>query len=134
MLYEQGLNDREISEQTDAHKCTIAKWRHKNNLPPLSHHRINGDEETTIRQLHSEKMSDTRIAKVINRQVCTVSHWRRAHGLEAHHECWFHPKPIENTDEEEPPWQDPESLYCDGEFLEKLMNRPIKRYKLEPTI
>lgn len=128
-LYEEGCNDREISEITNIHKCTVFAWRRNHNLPPHTHRRKTQTELRLVKELYNEGYSDNSIAKMLNRQPCTIGYWRKQLGLQAKFKAFEAVR--EEVDEANKPWSDPESLFCDPEFLETITGKPVKRYKLD---
>lgn len=85
--------------------------------------------ESKIRELYENGYSDRAISKVISVSSSTIYTWRILNGLPAN---FPRGNPVATCDdyipeESEIPWKDPESLFCDLEFLENLMGKPLTR-------
>ena len=77
-------------------------------------------------ELYQQGYSDIQISKKFNCHWTSVRVWRMRRGLPANGlpRCI---KEIEHLiPDNEKPWHDPESLFCDGAFLEKLTGKKIK--------
>ena len=131
-LYMEKKNDKEISDETGIPRSTIARWRQSNNLEANSNYKaVTPEESAEMERLYKLGKSDYAIATKLGQKVYNVGYWRKKNGYEPHFKSNFHlpstPDYYPSIDDTEKPWKDPESLFCDTEFLEKLMDKPIKR-------
>ena len=85
-LYDRGLSDREIAEETGAKISTVTSWRDNFGLAPNPGGKRGipvSWEEDGLR-LYREGKTDREIAEAVGRSVATVGEWRRKHGLALH--------------------------------------------------
>ena len=85
-LYDRGLSDREIAEETGAKISTVTSWRDNFGLTPNPGGKRGipvSWEEDGLR-LYREGKTDREIAEAVGRSVATVGEWRRKHGLALH--------------------------------------------------
>jgi hypothetical protein len=68
--------------------------------------------------------NDSEISKELNIHPCTVYKWRRDNGFEAICHIMDKLDGFEPIDSDKP-WKDPESLYCDMEFINKEIIRKV---------
>jgi DNA-binding CsgD family transcriptional regulator/transcriptional regulator with XRE-family HTH domain len=125
-LYSEGMNDKKIGKVLGVHCERVKEIR---NQLGLSQNQTRSHEKK--RELYDAGMSDGQIARTIKGSKQKVAAWRRNHGL-----------PPKNKDdalidaldtellkpeENEPIQPDSESLFCDTEFLEKLVGKALKK-------
>lgn len=129
--YKEGLNDHEIAKKINRHSTTIYKWRKRNNLEPNELKRLTEEQLKDIHEMYKAGFNDHKIGAAIGTSNGNVCYWRRSHNLPANAPPgWQHPQIDEsNIQPEDKPWNDPESLFCDAEFLEQITGKPVRRIK-----
>ena len=117
--YVQGMCDEEITKQYYHEKSkyisqrVVVEWRKANNLYQ------NLTDDMLFRE-YAEGHSDRQIARKLDSYANKIKTWRKKHQLPPAD------VPITDNEYETKPWKDPESLFCDGDFLEKLTGKKIK--------
>jgi transcriptional regulator with XRE-family HTH domain len=134
-LYHAGLTDNEIASKCEVSQSTISHWRKKNNLPKIS--RYGRQAQYNIQELYDKGLRDCEISIISNVSPANIMHWRMTRNLPPNNPPLSAIRRKENeTLEKEFSIKntvaaDPESLFCDGNFLEKITRKPIKRYDTE---
>lgn len=129
--YNEGLSDYEIAKRVNRHSSTIYKWRKRNKLKPNHDVRLTEEQFKDIKEMYLTGLNDFEIGEAIGTGHCNIHYWRKKNNLPANApRGWQHPQDDEsNIQPEDKPWNDPESLFCDTEFLEQLTGKPIRRLK-----
>jgi len=130
-LYDPNINDMANAKKIGVSRSTITHWRSSKGYKPCEnkHVKINKDE---FYRLYNLGWSDVRIAKEFGTQTYNISNYRMKHGIPSNHP-WlgrsateFIDSTLESIDsrlvltDDDKPWKDPESLYCDKDFLERF--------------
>jgi hypothetical protein len=114
-LYQNGFMDGEIARIFDVSNRAVLEWRERRGLKP--HHMDDMEASLSllypkIEVLYFEGLNDQEISKRLKIHPIIVAEWRIIQGLP---EMWNEP--------EYP--KDEESLYCDGKFLEIIIQKPL---------
>jgi len=123
-LYQQGYSDIQISKKFNCHWTSVRAWRMRRGLH-TNYSKTEIDYEVATK-LYNAGKSDVEIGTAIGCHPTSIYTWRKRNGLPANGlpRCI---KEIEHLiPDNEKPWHDPESLFCDGAFLEKLTGKKIK--------
>lgn len=142
-LWNNGYTDKEIAEVFDMSYNGIQEWRRRERIP--ANHRqqhviLNKGRQITIdykrvRELYDNGLNDVEIANEMGHCVGVINTWRRENRLKANSNV----KCIESRkrnakilaeyvpDDDDKPWRDPESLFCDTEFLRELIGKDIQK-------
>lgn len=128
-MYYKGLNDCEIAKKINRSQETICRWRKKNNLIPNGLNRITAEQFQDIHEMYLAGFNDYEIGETIGTNKSNIRHWRKVNKLPANApKGWQHPQIDEsNIQPEDKPWNDPESLFCDAEFLEQITGKQVRR-------
>ena len=82
VLYQKGLNDKEIGDRIFLTPTTIVYWRKKNGLRPnRPRDTLTKQDLEIMERMYQARASDSQIAKEIGRCVSTIRSWRRRNGL-----------------------------------------------------
>ncbi len=123
-LYQRGYNDVQIASELRLAKNTVGIWRKRNGLPTQNAVQISGTDrvieelEDIIAELYFEGYSDYKIGQNLNIPVHTVNRWRVQNKL---------PVASITAQDKITPLGEDDSLYCDTEFLEKFLNKKLKK-------
>lgn len=123
-LYQRGYNDVQIASELGLAKNTVGIWRKRNGLPTQNEIQISGIDrviekiEYIIAELYFEGYSDYKIGQILNIPVHTVNRWRVQNKL---------PVASITAQDKIAPLGEDDSLYCDTEFLEKYLNKKLKK-------
>ena len=123
-LYQKGYNDVQIANELGIAKNTVGIWRKRNGLPTQNAIRTSGIEkiileiEDIIMELYFKGYSDYKIGKILNIPVNAVNTWRVRNKL---------PVASITSQDKITPLGEEHSLYCDTEFLEKFLNKKLKK-------
>lgn len=123
-LYDPNASDKVNAKNMHISRVSFLKWRHTRGVPSCRELRGNIDNDEFYR-LYNLGWSDRRIAKELKTQTQNIYYYRKKHGIPTNHPGVGRPagelvdSMIELTDDDKP-WKDPESLYCDKVFLEKF--------------
>jgi uncharacterized protein YjcR len=123
-LYQRGYNDVQIACELGLAKNTVGIWRKRNGLPTQNAIQISGIErvieelEYIIAKLYFEGYSDYKIGQILNIPVSAVNRWRVQNKL---------PVASITSQDKIAPLGEANSLYCDTEFLEKFLNKKLKK-------
>lgn len=80
-LYDRGMTDREIAEETGLSEKTAAKFRKDNGLPPHKKERsVSFDTEKAL-QLWKKGKTDPEIGEALGVSKACIWHWRHREGL-----------------------------------------------------
>jgi len=136
--YNMGYSDVKISEVIGCSRIGACVLRRRLGLPK-NDRVIN---HSKFMEYYNLGYTDTKIAELIGCGYQCVWLHRKKRGLSANHQ---NNKPIRPTmarklpiytidsileeytpSDEDKPWTDPESLFCDGEFLEKIKSKVVE--------
>lgn len=127
--YNPTLSDRENAKNAGVSYLTFRKWRaSKGYSSPIVVGRPELIKRDEFDKLYSDGLNDGEIASELDVQPITVYMYRKRHGIQTKYKAAISRKELETFDTEvvpeildsEKPWKDPESLFCDGEFLEQF--------------
>lgn len=129
--YNEGLGDHKIAEKVNRCPSTIYKWRKRNKLESKECKRLTEEQIKDIQEMYTAGFNDHEIGDAIGRTPSTICYWRNVNNLPANApRGWQHETVDEsNIQPEDKPWNDPESLFCDAEFLEQITGKPVRRLK-----
>ena len=82
-LYDQGLNDREISMQIGVSDSSVARWRNAEGLPPQFPRRAQKFSREEARKLHALGLTDAEIGATLGMKGETIKKWRQSAKLPA---------------------------------------------------
>lgn len=127
--YNEGLSDYKIAEKVNRCPSTIYKWRKRNKLESNECKRLTEEQIKDIQEMYLTGLNDFEIGEAIGTSHCNIYYWRKINNLPANApKGWQHPQIDEsNIQPEDKPWNDPESLFCDAEFLEQITGKPVRR-------
>lgn len=121
-LHHAGLPDPEIAE---CMQCSLRTITNNKRLLGLASNK--SSYNLKIRELYEAGLSDRQIARKLSSTKVNISAWRRYHKLPANDRDDAILDVAVAEQPEEPIQRDPESLFCDGEFLEQLLEKPVKK-------
>lgn len=119
--YDPNVNDTENANKIGVTRDSVIKWRHSNGLPVYN--RADSIDMDEFYRLYNMGYTDARIAFELGKTNMGVFFYRKRHGIPTNHPRTVRQPPITNvtiltySDES---WKDPESLFCDVDFLEKF--------------
>ena len=123
-LYNPNATDKENASTIGIKKNTFTRWRIKNGYEPFERKRVKINKDEFYR-LYNLGWSDILIAKEFGTSPQNIYYYRKRHGIPTNHP-WIGRSAGKLVDsmlvltDEDKPWKDPESLYCDKKFLEKF--------------
>lgn len=124
-MYENGCSDREIADKFSATAPCVCLWRRQRGLQ--SNYPCKKVNHVKFMKLYSAGMSDSDIGDLLGHYSTVICWHRRYYGLPANRVNFDKKQTCENaTSYEQTHLNGPESLYCDGDFLEKLTGKQIK--------
>lgn len=123
-LYDPNASDKVNAKNMHISRVSFLKWRHARGV--LSCRELKGNIDSgEFYRLYDLGWSDRRIAKELRTQTQNIFYYRKKHRIPTNHPGVGRPagelvdSMLVLTDDDKP-WKDPESLYCDKEFLEKF--------------
>jgi hypothetical protein len=130
LLHSQGLTDKQIADSLKCSPVTIENKRNILRLPNNENSWINNyiPAETVdkIKSYYDKGWSDVKIVKRmhkdgINIKLTSVKYWRRINKLPEGNK-----RILESTDV-----KGKDSIFCDGKFLESILNKPLRTEECE---
>jgi transposase-like protein len=124
VLYGMGMVDNDIARIMHVNNNVVCDWRHRRGLPSngyVGSPRIKKSQEaieklySKIEKLYFRGYGDAGIADKLKINKSMVVRWRNIYGL---------PK-VWDWSNSEFMNKDPESLYCDEKFIEKIVNNNL---------
>lgn len=127
--YNEGLGDHKIAKKVNRCPSTIHKWRKRNKLESNEYKRLTEEQIKDIKEMYLTGLNDFGIGEAIGTSHCNIYYWRKINNLPANApRGWQHTEVDESEIQpEDKPWNDPESLFCDAEFLEQITGKPVRR-------
>lgn len=118
-LYTKGMTDGQIAEIVGVHKTSVTNWRERRNLPAngkigYQHCDVRKNDKlyAKIEKWYFRRLTDEQVARKAHTSASFVADWRIKYGLPPVWD-WSNANFM----------KDPESLYCDGAFLERLLDK-----------
>jgi len=120
-LYNPGLTDHDNALNMGISRSSFIKWRlSKGYRCPAKYNKVTQIKPRDFYKYYYMGYSDKNIADVLNTTHVSVFAYRKAHNLPKNRRI---PTDVDYIpDDNCKPWKDPESMYCDKEFLDKFVN------------
>jgi transposase len=125
-LYRRGYSDSQIAQTIGVPESTILSWRKQrgltvqNIIKPSKYDGILNEFGDQITELYLNGHRDYTIAKILNIPQAAIERWRYRNRL---------PYALTGSFEDVSPLKSEESLYCDTDFLEKLVGKKLNPKK-----
>lgn len=139
--YNMGYNDVKISEVMGCSQIGAWTVRHRLGLPP--NRKIGVSNHSKFMEYYNLGYTDCKIAELFGCSSQCIGEYRKKCGLPSKY-FLKDGEVVRNTldglsgrvldsilkdytpSDEDKPWTDPESLFCDGEFLEKIKSKVVE--------
>lgn len=97
VLYNQGLNDREIAEKLGCNRELIKDRRHEMNLPSNTWRNSIWNRVDEVKELFEDGKSSTEISKLINVSITTLSKFKKQFNIKGAYDMKMSSKDIDEA-------------------------------------